>query len=91
VYVVISDKEEKLKDKGKKSAFLSCLLKRLASLSVNVDKLKAKQSQIGKDLGNIKQTMTKRQTYVDRQLSFWRKQPTCKILRYMIVCPILVV
>ena len=62
MYVVISDKEEKMKDKGKKSAFLSYLLKRLASLSVNVDKLKTKQSQIGKDLGNIKQTMTKRQT-----------------------------
>ena len=91
MYVVISDKEEKMKDKEKKSAFLSYLLKCLASLSVNVDKLKTKQSQIWKDLGNIKQTMTKRQTYVDRQLSFSRKQPKCKILRYMIMCPILVV
>ena len=81
--LVISEKQEEMTDKGKKGLFISYLFKRLTSLSVNVYKLKTKQSQIGRDLGNIKQTMTKRQTYVDRQLSFLRKQPKCKILKYI--------
>ena len=82
--LAVSENLDKLEHKGKKTPLLWYILERLTSLSTNVNEIKNKQAQIGTELANWK-------TIVDNQFSSLKKQSKCKILRYMIMGPILVV
>ena len=82
--LAVSGNLYKLEHKGRKNSLRVYVLERLTSLSTNVNLIKYKQAQIGTELANWK-------TIVDNQFSSLKKQSKCKILRYMIMGPILVV
>ena len=82
--LAISENLEKIEKKGQKTPLLWYIIERLLNLSANVNEIKNKQAQIGTELANWK-------TIVDNQFSSLKKQSKCKILRYMIMGPILVV